>query len=420
MGSNYQKYGDRVSSRRSEEQRRDRGNNEQWRLNQNQGGRDFQHRSYQGDRFHRDEANHRQENFDHPDFDRGGSVNERGGHRSEEDAYRHGGKRRAEDEGEARTNPKEQDLCAKLMKNKEVSGSQEGWKQTDAGNKMLICYNCNNEGHHQGQCTNLPMCFNCKTEGHKAMFCPIKRGLRNCGFGIPGMGFHSIHITEKNELNQEEVLGIMSIIHGIGSIEIVDKELCYLFENKNEWKIRALSDSEFIITFPDIGMRDQLTKFKNFGFETAQVVASVKATDISPDSSAVLESIWVTAYNWHPKARTKDIVREIASLIGDPEEVDTISLIRNGPVRVKVEVRDASQIRGETEIFFNRVGRKIKWVVDTSSNRNPPPPSDHNQPSKFDRHRDKDGDGDDFEEDHEYRQPENCQATAQQTNTMAT
>jgi hypothetical protein len=30
--------------------------------------------------------------------------------------------------------------------------------------------------------------------------CPEKRGLRLCGYGIPGQGFYSIHIpTEKKE-----------------------------------------------------------------------------------------------------------------------------------------------------------------------------------------------------------------------------
>lgn len=77
---------------------------------------------------------------------------------------------------------------------------------------------------------------------------------------------------------------------------------------------------------------------------------------------------------------------KIAHLIGDPIEVDPISLIRTGPVRVKVACRDASLIRGGNEVFFNYEGRNIKWVAETTKNVNNPPP----QPSKFDRFRKED------------------------------
>ena len=74
----------------------------------------------------------------------------------------------------------------------------EGWVlqlQAEA-----VCFICNGTGHQHGQCPNHPLCYNCKCSGHKAMFCPAKKGLRNCGFGIPGAGFFSIHIpTDKGK-----------------------------------------------------------------------------------------------------------------------------------------------------------------------------------------------------------------------------
>lgn len=35
-------------------------------------------------------------------------------------------------------------------------------------------------------------------------------------------------------------------------------------------------------------------------------------------------------------------MRKVARLVGDPIEVDNISLIRDGPIRVRIECRDAT------------------------------------------------------------------------------
>jgi hypothetical protein len=51
---------------------------------------------------------------------------------------------------------------------------------------------------------------------------------------------------------------------------------------------------------------------------------------------------------------------EVAYLVGDPEEVDTTSLKKSRPVRIKLVCRDASQVRSETQIFFNGESPRIK------------------------------------------------------------
>lgn len=306
---------------------------------------------------------------------------------------------------------KEGDLREKLLKNKDEFGrdneidykkherytSREKFQNYDQeGQKEMLCYNCNMTGHHQGTCTNPPFCYNCKSSGHKAMACPMKKGLTLCGYGFPGAAFHAIHCPTKQKTIKKEVMGIMTILEGNGDIVDVDMELAHLFRDKDNWKIKEISDNEFLITFPDEDMRRQLTRFKNFGFETGSITAKVKATEIPAEASSVLQSIWVKVYNWDPEARLEQVVREIAYMAGEPEAIDMQSLNRDGPIKIKVAVRDPRLITGETEVFFNSVGRKLTWIVEDMEGSEKG--NKTSSSSKFDRHKEK-GNEDDEDED---------------------
>jgi hypothetical protein len=68
--------------------------------------------------------------------------------------------------------------------------------------------------------------------------------------------------------------------------------------------------------------------------------------------------------NIPPFAREETTVKEIATLIGQPLVVDEWSLIRDEPVRVKVNCRDPMAIRCGIEIFFNIIGHNIKFIAE--------------------------------------------------------
>jgi hypothetical protein len=75
-------------------------------------------------------------------------------------------------------------------------------------------------------------------------------------------------------------------------------------------------------------------------------------------------SVWVKIFNIPEKAREKIIVKEVASLVGKPAIVDELSLIKDGPVRVQVLCCDPSHIRGLVEVFFNKTGYELKFLVE--------------------------------------------------------
>jgi hypothetical protein len=237
-------------------------------------------------------------------------------------------------------------------------------------------------------CTNPPFCYCCKKSGHRSSVCPEKRGLRLCGFGIPGQGFYSIDMpSDRGAKAKKEVLGILIVESGEANVEIIEKELRHLFKEAPKWNIKKMNEeNEYMICFPNEDMRHQFLRFRSFEFETTAIKAKVIPTDMSPEADGSLEVVWVKAYNVYPDARKEDIIMELAYLVGDPIEVDLRSLTQ-GPIRLKVACRKARKIRGETRVFFNGEGCTIRWDPAIPGESFEAPKS-----SKFDRQRDREDD----------------------------
>jgi hypothetical protein len=85
---------------------------------------------------------------------------------------------------------------------------------------------------------NPPFCYCCKKYGHTSSACPEKRGLKMCGYGIPGQGFYSIHLPVEKEVKTKEVLGLMHIKNGQACLGIVERELKHLFREATKWTIK--------------------------------------------------------------------------------------------------------------------------------------------------------------------------------------
>jgi hypothetical protein len=50
--------------------------------------------------------------------------------------------------------------------------------------------------------------------------------------------------------------------------------------------------------FPNDDKRHQLARIKNFEFETANIKAQVRPTELNPGANGYLEVVWVRAYNF--------------------------------------------------------------------------------------------------------------------------
>lgn len=87
----------------------------------------------------------------------------------------------------------------------------------------------------------------------------------------------------------------------------------------------------------------------------------IDKSTLDSEASSVLLPVWVRISGIPLPAKTADIVKEIASTVGEPIEVDEISLMRVDPIRVKVYSRDLSSLNCFVEIFINSVGYEVKF-----------------------------------------------------------
>jgi hypothetical protein len=68
-------------------------------------------------------------------------------------------------------------------------------------------------------------------------------------------------------------------------------------------------------------------------------------------------------------------VKKVVILAGEPLVVNELSLIKTGPVRVKIKCRNPHTLWGFFRIFFNGVGHNIRFVYENYNDNSSYPPS---------------------------------------------
>ena len=193
--------------------------------------------------------------------------------------------------------------------------------------------------------------------------CPmvkVNRGLKLCGFGIPGQMFYSMHVPmEEDEQVQSSTTAVMHIREGVGSVAKATTELRYLINSSWDWQVRKIANGMYEFVAPSKADLDLLIKFTEFQCRSSDLKVCVERSSLATDSFASLSSVWVRASGFPQWARKEKVVEEVAFLIGDPEEVDKQSLIGRGQARVKVQCKHPGEISGSSEVFLNGFGYKI-------------------------------------------------------------
>jgi hypothetical protein len=205
------------------------------------------------------------------------------------------------------------------------------------------------------------------------------RGLRLCGYGLPGQIFYSLEVleskTEGKEVVDAPIRALVSVLEGRGTKFRIKTELQYLVDSEWDWDVRRISGSEFLVNIPSKAVMNLLTKMGKIKFITAYVLAVVEETLLDPGVFQVLQLVWVRAVGIPYNARTEFAVMELARLVGDPEEVHLPSLQWRS-VWVKVSCKNPDQIGGTSEVFINKKGRRISWFYSNKLKNFPPSKSD--------------------------------------------
>lgn len=267
------------------------------------------------------------------------------------------------------------------MENREEEGLRRG-QNTEMKNQSQagICFWCRHEGHHQAECTNPPFCFRCKNVGHISARCPTAKGasMHLYGYGFPGQGLYSLMIPGDNKQLPNEHQGLIIVEKGGMTENKMEDELKHLIDDKWSWKVKKVSNTEFLAVFPNKQILEVFSKSVGFTMTLYNTWATVTPSSRDPAASSMLQTGWIQMYNVPDRARNLDAATLIAELAGEVVTVDELSLIKDEAVRVKIKAREIEKIRGFVEIFIEGVGYEIKFVpekgIEKGKQTYPPPP----------------------------------------------
>lgn len=170
------------------------------------------------------------------------------------------------------------------------------------------------------------------------------------------------------------------MIQGEANEEKLDKELKHLVKDKRDYKVRRISQQEYIVVFPDASSLDTFSKLSGFEMSIFGLKGKLEKSAIDPQASSVLHTVWIKVLEVPSFARDADIVKEMTKLVAEPLVVDELSLINAGPIRVRGRCRNLAAIKGQIEFFFNGVGYNVKFEGQgpqgsfKGSKRGPPGP----------------------------------------------
>lgn len=241
-------------------------------------------------------------------------------------------------------------------------------KGNRAPNQDIKCFRCLGSGHFQVDCTNDPVCYKCKEVGHMAMDCKkfeFKK-IKMFGFGVPGQGFYTMNFPE-DRIKTHQNTGLLTILAGDATEEKVDRELKNLVKEEWDFKVKQIHIQEYLVVFPDKLSLETFSKLSEFQMSVFGLKGKLEKTAREHDTSSILQVVWVKIHGVPELARDVESIKEIASLVIEPLVVDELSIIKEDTIRVQGRCRNPGAIKGAVEIFFNGIGRLIKFEVEGSS-----------------------------------------------------
>ena len=130
--------------------------------------------------------------------------------------------------------------------------------------------------------------------------------------------------------------------------------------------MRQISDKEYLAVFPNKSILDTFSKSNSIELALHSLKAKVSKSKLAPGASAMMQTGWVKSFDVSDCARNIEAIKLIVVLAGEVVVVDELSLIREGPIGVKLNGRCIDKLRGSVQVFMNKVGYAIKFVPQES------------------------------------------------------
>nr|XP_020188440.1 uncharacterized protein LOC109774135 [Aegilops tauschii subsp. strangulata] len=257
------------------------------------------------------------------------------------------------------------------------------------------CFKCVRWGHFQSKCKHKPLCVLCKEEGHASAKCP-SRGrqlhLQIMGSTISGEGFFCLEFDEETEADlpvdaRVENAAILSAEPGKLNLRILRQELQHMVTGDWDWQVTQVGDADFLVVFPSADLLHMAKSSGKRFLSINDITASVRDMLHEEVQPMVMPETWVKLHGIPKKHRREDRIKEGFQMLGRPIMVDELSLIKLGPVRMKIAWKAPEKLNGFVEVWFNHEGYQIKVErevlpkrggerVETGAGPSNPPPKD--------------------------------------------
>jgi hypothetical protein len=168
-------------------------------------------------------------------------------------------------------------------------------------------------------------------------------------------------------------VGNLQILSGIAPAAKVEEELKHLVDAKWEWKVKQVDRDNYIAVFPNKMIFDTFSRSGSIELAIHKISAKVSKSDSNLEVTRRLQIGWVKLFGIPSMARSEEVVRLVAKLAGEVVCVDEVSLIKEGHVRVKINAREISKIRGYVDVFIEIVGYEIRFLPKKSSGKSTAP-----------------------------------------------
>ncbi|OQU86814.1 hypothetical protein SORBI_3003G154450 [Sorghum bicolor] len=189
-------------------------------------------------------------------------------------------------------------------------------------------------------------------------------------------------------------VGLVTVLEGMATVEKLNEDLRMVVDDKWNYQVKQLFTNEYMVIFPDISTLATFSRIGYLELPIHQLKVKISISKQDPKATSLLQTCWVKIHNVPTIAREVAAIKGLASLVGQPLVVDELSLIRDEPVRVKINCREPAAIRCVIEIFFNKEGREIKFVAEGFEDKQLIYKGNSSGPGKYDDKRNKRDPGD--------------------------
>jgi hypothetical protein len=163
-------------------------------------------------------------------------------------------------------------------------------------------------------------------------------GIKDVWLAIPDQGYYSILILGAGEVVQTSC--IVQVLQVEANEKKTGDELKNLINKQLDWKVRQLDVKEYSAIFPDKATLETFSKISDILMGIHGIKVKIMKSEMDPNASEVLQMSWVKIYGLPSIALKEEVLMKVATLVGDPILVDELSLIKTGPVKVKMYCRD--------------------------------------------------------------------------------